>query len=397
MNKLQKIVESRAYKNFMGKLYGWGASVVIVGALFKITHITGANEMLFVGLITEAVIFFFSAFEKPHVEPDWSLVYPELAGMYHGEDTIPSPLEEEYQKTTSVSDKLDEMFTEAKIDPVLIQSLGDGLRSFASTAKNMNSLADTASVNGEFVGHLKQATVHVGNLSKAYAQTSEALQREGEVSKLHLDNLQGIAKSTQQLNTVYNSVSETMSQELKAHQELKQNLTTATRAAGEMVEKFTGSAETFAKASQTIQLSVSNSESYANQLQTVTKNLTALNALYEVQIKNSQVTNQTGDQTRKVTDLYLASMTEAANNTAKLNQTFMALQKSLDQQMAGTASQTKTSSDIQTAMQMYLDQMKKSIDQASSYQKQADLLTSNITKLNSIYGNMLSAMSVRQG
>ncbi|OFY25941.1 MAG: hypothetical protein A2X09_04555 [Bacteroidetes bacterium GWF2_43_11] len=381
----------------MGKLYGWGASVVIVGALFKITHITGANEMLFVGLITEAVIFFFSAFEKPHVEPDWSLVYPELAGMYHGDDTIPSPLEEEYQKTTTVSDKLDEMFTEAKIDPVLIQSLGDGLRSFASTAKNMNSMADAASVNGEFVGHLKQATVHVGNLSKAYAQTSETLQREGEVSKLHLDNLQGIAKSTQQLNAVYNNVSETMSQELKAHQELKQNLTTATRAAGEMVEKFTGSAETFAKASQTIQLSVSNSESYANQLQTVTKNLTALNALYEVQIKNSQSTNQTGDQTRKVTDLYLASMTEAANNTAKLNQTFMALQKSLDQQMAGTASQTKTSSDIQTAMQMYLDQMKKSIEQASNYQKQADLLTSNITKLNSIYGNMLSAMSVRQG
>ncbi|PKP15936.1 MAG: hypothetical protein CVU06_15630, partial [Bacteroidetes bacterium HGW-Bacteroidetes-22] len=395
MNKLQKIVESRAYKNFMGKLYGWGASVVIVGALFKITHITGANEMLFVGLITEAVIFFFSAFEKPHVEPDWSLVYPELAGMYHGDDTIPSPLEEEYQKTTTVSDKLDEMFTEAKIDPVLIQSLGDGLRSFASTAKNMNSMADAASVNGEFVGHLKQATVHVGNLSKAYAQTSETLQREGEVSKLHLDNLQGIAKSTQQLNAVYNNVSETMSQELKAHQELKQNLTTATRAAGEMVEKFTGSAETFAKASQTIQLSVSNSESYANQLQTVTKNLTALNALYEVQIKNSQSTNQTGDQTRKVTDLYLASMTEAANNTAKLNQTFMALQKSLDQQMAGTASQTKTSSDIQTAMQMYLDQMKKSIEQASNYQKQADLLTSNITKLNSIYGNMLSATSVR--
>ncbi len=397
MNKLQKIVESRGYKNFMGKLYGWGASVVIVGALFKITHIKGANEMLFIGLITEAVIFFFSAFEKPHVEPDWSLVYPELAGMYHGDDTIPSPLEEEYEKSGTATEKLDEMFAEADIDPALIKSLGEGLRSFTNTAKNLNSMADAAAVNSEFVGNLKQATTQVGNLSKAYAQTSETLQREEEVSKLHLDNLQGIAKSTQQLNTVYNSVSETMSQEMKAHQELKQNLTTATRAAGEMVEKFTGSAESFAKASQTIQLSVSNSESYANQMQVVTKNLTALNALYEVQIKNSQSTNQTGDQTRKVTDMYLASMTEAANNTAKLNQTFLALQKSLDQQMAGTASQTKTSSDIQAAMQLYLDQMKKSIEQASNYQKQADLLTSNITKLNSIYGNMLSAMSVRQG
>ena len=63
MNKLEKIVESRGYKNFMGKLYGIGAAVVIVGALFKITHIPGANEMLFVGLLTEATIFFFSALQ----------------------------------------------------------------------------------------------------------------------------------------------------------------------------------------------------------------------------------------------------------------------------------------------------------------------------------------------
>ena len=74
---------TRGYRNFMAKVYGWGASVVLVGALFKIIHLPGANEMLTVGLLTEAVIFFFSAFEPPHVEPDWSLVYPELAGMYN--------------------------------------------------------------------------------------------------------------------------------------------------------------------------------------------------------------------------------------------------------------------------------------------------------------------------
>lgn len=93
MSKLTKIVESKGYKNFMSKLYGIGASVVIVGALFKITHINGADIMLFFGLITEAVIFFFSAFEKPHVEPDWSLVYPQLAVNYgkSGDDFLPGP------------------------------------------------------------------------------------------------------------------------------------------------------------------------------------------------------------------------------------------------------------------------------------------------------------------
>jgi len=397
MNKLEKIVESRGYKNFMGKLYGIGAAVVIIGALFKITHITGANEMLFAGLLTEATIFFFSAFEKPHVEPDWSLVYPELAGMYHGDDTIPAALEDGIGDSASVSGKLDQMLVEAKIEPELINSLGEGLRSLATTARNMNSLSDTAAVNSEFVGHLKQATTQVSNLSKAYGQTSEVLQRESEVSKQHLENLQGIAKSTQQLNTVYNSMSDTMKLEMQAHQELKQNLNTATRAAGDMVEKFSGSAETFAKASQAIHLSVSNSESYAGQLQAVTKNLVALNSLYEVQIKQSQGQNQTGEQTRKVTESYLASMTETAGNTSKLNLTLQALQKSLDQQLAGTDSQTKTSAAIQVAMQQFLDQMKSSIEQTQNYQKQADLLSSNISKLNNIYGNMLSAMSARQG
>ena len=74
-------VNGKRFKNFMAKLYGWGASVVILGAMFKILHLPGADFMLVVGLTTEAVIFFFSAFEKPHQEVDWTLVYPELAGM----------------------------------------------------------------------------------------------------------------------------------------------------------------------------------------------------------------------------------------------------------------------------------------------------------------------------
>lgn len=69
---LNSLVRSKGYKNFMSKLYGLGASVVIVGALFKITHMKGADLMLWVGLMTEAIIFAFSAFEPPHVEPDWS-------------------------------------------------------------------------------------------------------------------------------------------------------------------------------------------------------------------------------------------------------------------------------------------------------------------------------------
>ena len=66
--------ESKKYKNFMSKVYGFGATIVLVGALFKLTHWPGANILLTVGLLTEAVIFFFSAFEPVHIEPDWSVV-----------------------------------------------------------------------------------------------------------------------------------------------------------------------------------------------------------------------------------------------------------------------------------------------------------------------------------
>src|SRR5512133_3827018 len=78
---LAELVQSSGWKNFIAKLYGLGASVVIIGALFKIQHWPLAGTMLTIGLLTEAVIFFFSAFEPLHEEIDWSLVYPELAGI----------------------------------------------------------------------------------------------------------------------------------------------------------------------------------------------------------------------------------------------------------------------------------------------------------------------------
>ena len=67
-------------KKQMNFAYGMGAAVVIIGALFKIQHWTGASLMLIVGLSVEALIFGLSAFDPVDKELDWSLVYPELAG-----------------------------------------------------------------------------------------------------------------------------------------------------------------------------------------------------------------------------------------------------------------------------------------------------------------------------
>ena len=84
LSKFQQFLTSRKFKTFMGYLYGWGASVVMIGAYFKLTHIPGADFMLALGLGIEALIFFMSAFEPQHVEYAWDNVFVELDEVWDG-------------------------------------------------------------------------------------------------------------------------------------------------------------------------------------------------------------------------------------------------------------------------------------------------------------------------
>jgi len=145
---------SKAWKKFMAKLYGIGAAVVIVGAMFKIQHWAGASIMLVAGLTVEAIIFFFSAFEPQHEEPDWSLVYPELALP---DEAKLSLKEQNKGKKTQIGSgggnglaaQLDNMLAEAKIEPELIASLGDGMRSFSTQARDLSDVTSAASASSE--------------------------------------------------------------------------------------------------------------------------------------------------------------------------------------------------------------------------------------------------------
>lgn len=392
MSKLTKIVESKGYKNFMSKLYGIGASVVIVGALFKITHINGADIMLFFGLITEAVIFFFSAFEKPHVEPDWSLVYPQLAVNYgkSGEDFLPGAT------GNGLSGKLDDMLKNADIDEKVMQRFGTGLKNLADTAQNMSTMASAAATSEEFIGSVKKAGVSANQLSDSYQKTSSVLNQEATVAGQHLTNLQSIAKATGDLNKTYTQVAETMNNEMEAHVALRQNLVSASKVAGDMVEKFNQSAQSFAQASQTIAKSASEGEGYAKQLNTLTAKLGQLNSIYETQIKYSESQAQVSEKTSQAVDLFLKSMQGSANNTVELNKNLDTLNKAILSQAQNSSMQTEKTMAIQKVLEQFLAQMQNSVEQQNKYQQQADQLTANISRLNTIYGNMLSAMSARQ-
>jgi len=166
-------MQGKKWKSFMAKLYGFGAAVVIVGAVFKIQHWPGAGPMLVVGLSVEAIIFFFSAFEKPHEDPDWSLVYPELAGIPgegghggHGQKG---------QAGLSVSQELDNLLEDAKIGPELIESLGNNLRSLGDNVAKMSDITDASVATELYVGNVKKAAETVGSLSDAYTKASASL------------------------------------------------------------------------------------------------------------------------------------------------------------------------------------------------------------------------------
>ena len=161
---------SKKWKQFMAKLYGWGASVVIIGALFKIQHYPGAGPMLVLGLSTEAFIFFFSAFEPPHEDPDWSLVYPQLR-TGETEDSFDDV--EEIGDGKGVTQQLDQMLADAKVGPELIENLGDGLRSLKDQAEKISDISDAQVATGEYVESIKTASERVDSLSQTYRYAAD--------------------------------------------------------------------------------------------------------------------------------------------------------------------------------------------------------------------------------
>ena len=199
--------ESKKGKNLMSKLYGWGASVVILGAMFKILHWDGADLMLTIGLTTEAVIFFISGFEKPHTEYDWSLVYPELAGM--NDDERKSPVQE-----------LDNMLVKAKVDSELIQSLGDGLRKVNKAANGIGSVTDIADSTQEYSKQVTEAAKKLGNINDLYeaqirssVEQTEATKRMAANMTSSLDNaeqmrveMEMLKTNLSELNSVYGNM-----------------------------------------------------------------------------------------------------------------------------------------------------------------------------------------------
>ncbi len=337
---LYNLVRSKGYKSFMAKLYGWGASVVILGALFKINHYPMANLMLICGLGTEACIFFFSAFEPLHVEHDWSLVYPELAGMEdldHGKKDSKKPL----------SQQLDKMLEDAKIGPELIASLGDGMRNLGENALKLSGVADAASATDGYVTNLNSAAGSVKNLSDVYNKTANVLENDITTAEEFSSSIKNASATANNLAGAYSQVAENIQKDINATDEYVNSIKYATESAHSLADKYAKSAESLTKSADAIDFSAVDGKVYGEQIQRISKNLTELNSVYELQLKSSSDQLQKTNQVKESIDGFLANLNESIEGTAM-------------------------------------------------YKEQVHVLAKNVAALNQVYGNMLTAMNVNK-
>ena len=172
-------------KKAMNFAYGMGAAVVIIGALFKLMHWPFASAMLIIGLGTEALIFGLSAFDPVDKELDWSLVYPELAG---GEAQTKGKKEEPKDPQGILSQKLDQMLKEAKIDGELMSSLGNSIKNFESAAKGISPTVDGIASQKKYSEEMSVAAAQMESLNSLYKVQLESAARNTEANKEIAEN-----------------------------------------------------------------------------------------------------------------------------------------------------------------------------------------------------------------
>ena len=337
MMSISELVETKAYKKFMSKLYGWGASVVLLGALFKIQHYPFAGPMLIAGMGTEVTIFFFSAFEPLHEEIDWTLVYPELAGMgadLGEEKPTSSQRQRNFEEDRNVGvkqqsqtfdniqgrethvttsggsniSKFDQLLDDANIGPDIFDKLGKGINKLSDTASKLSDISEASVATDKYVNSMNNASSSIDNFSENYNKSSEALtETVGNLSDSYLKTSEIISNSGNDLAESYQKLADVFTADLSSYSE--------------------------------------ESNAYKNQLKSLNKNLSALNAVYELALNN--------------TDEHI-----------------------------------KKSDKIYDGLDTIVENLKDSAEETKKYSEEISKLHNNLADLNNIYGNMLTTMNI---
>lgn len=266
---------SKGYKNLMKYVYGYGAAIVIIGALFKIQHWPGADIMLIAGLSTEAIIFGLSAMEPLHAEPNWAVYYPYLLPedeRPEGQDinAFPKPHEIGGGKGSGAggtTEMVAEMMEKAKIDQALLDRLGNAMRDLSHNAEQLKSVSSAASATDSYVSSLEEASKKMSSLSEAYERASSSI--AGLTSNTadgasFGEQMQKVSTNLAALNNVY----ELQLQGSSAHLEATQ-----------------GFQKQVADMMQNLSASVEDTKLYRENMAMLAQNLTDLNNVYGNMLK----------------------------------------------------------------------------------------------------------------
>ena len=197
------MAQSKAYKKGMNFVYGMGAAIVIIGALFKIQHLeygvlTG-GVMLTIGLVVEAIVFAISAFDTPEDDLDWSKLYPEEGTSEHeqGADGL-------------LSQKLDALLAEAKIDSSLMDSLGTSMKNFQGAAEGLSAASESISATNKYNEQMSMAAIQMESLNGLYKVQMESASKQTALNDAVVENteklkeqMDSLAKNLSSLNGVY--------------------------------------------------------------------------------------------------------------------------------------------------------------------------------------------------
>ncbi|MFC6996316.1 type IX secretion system motor protein PorL/GldL [Rufibacter roseus] len=245
------------WDGLMPKVYGIGAAVVILGALFKILHIGPADQMLMLGLGTEAVIFFLSAFQPIPHDPEWEKVYPQLRDDYDGPlPTVPAA------SGPSLTGDLDKMLRESNVTPATISSLGQGLNRLSETTAQMADLTDATVATKEYTTRVRTAAGSLDKINEAYASTVDAISHMANATtdaQAYHQQVQNITKNLGALNAVYEMELQDANNHLKSMNKFYGSLTMA-------MENLTDASR--------------DTEQFKEEVTNLTKNLHSLNNVY---------------------------------------------------------------------------------------------------------------------
>ncbi len=306
-----EFTHSGRWKSSMNFLYSIGASIVLMGALFKLQHWPYANIILPLGMLMEVVIFFFSAFE-PSVEiPDWSKVYPELRENY-----LPEDEEEEYSiapKHTS----FESIMEKADIPPELLAKIKKGLQDLSNAASGIADISSATLATDDYVKNLTDASESISSLKEINSRATHSIEKStNDLVYSYDQSSQILGNSSKNLAQTFNESSKKINDQLAATgDKLAQSYKSFTESVNKDLNALNDQTKT-----------------YSTGLSLINTSLSALNSSYELHLQNAKKLSASSavafEGHSKMTELVNSTLEEAQKyrkQTEQLNKNLEAL------------------------------------------------------------------------